>query len=107
MVTLMYYEMCTPFFFLKDVLFKFFYLFTGNLGPSDSDCIGLSENLYFLFLATLSSMWKAYLPDQGLIEPRPPAVEGRVLTTGPPGKSHVCSFLSCITKVMYDLLSQE
>ena len=56
----MYHEMCIPsfFFFLKNVLFNIFYLFTGNLGPSDSDCIGLSENLYFLFSATLSGVGK-------------------------------------------------
>ena len=105
MVTSMYHEMCIPF-FLKDVQFIFF-LFTGNLGPSDSDCIGLSENLYFFILGHIEWNVEAYFPDQGLIEPMPPAVEGRVLTTGLPGKPHVCSFLSCITKVMYDPLSEE
>ena len=106
MVTLMYHEMCIPSFLFKGCSIYFF-LFTGNLGPSDSDCIGLSVNLYFFILGRIEWHVEAYFPAQGLIEPIPAAVEDRVLTTGPPGKSHVCSFLSCITKVMYDLPSQE
>ena len=34
-------------------------------------------------------MWD---PPRPGIKPAPPAVEGRVLTTGPPGMSHICSF---------------
>ena len=30
-------------------------------------------------------MWESQLPDQG--SPAPPALEGELLTTGPPGKS--------------------
>ena len=44
----------------------YFFLFTENLGPSDSDCIGLSENLYFFILGHIEWHVEAYFPDQGL-----------------------------------------
>ena len=44
-------------------------------------------------------MWDLTSP-QG-IEPKPPALEGKVLTTGPPGKSLDISFSSkCLSKYM-------
>ena len=51
---------------------------------------------FFLFFFFGHTTWHAKLPGPG-IEPEPPAVEARVLTTGPPGKSTVnsCFISSC------------
>lgn len=48
------------------------------------------ENNFFSFLAIPQGI-RMLTPPPGR-EPEPPAVEGRVLTTGPPGKSLVKGF---------------
>ena len=56
-------------------------------------CYSVASALYFVFFGQEAC---GVLPQPG-IKPTPPALEGKVLTTGPPGKSHMGSLIAaCI-----------
>ena len=50
--------------------------------------------LHYVFVFQPQGMWD--LDPQSGIKPAPLALEGEILTTGPPGKSYMTLFLKCI-----------
>ena len=54
-------------------------------------CGGVFLKDFFFLMWVILKVFIEFAPGPG-IKPEPPALEGKVLTTGPPGKSPHCSF---------------